>query len=324
MMLGLQEGGQQFNSVVDVHSKNVPGIDRNEAVKDIAEILKDLPINRADIIAKAAPKLQEMMLASYEKEYSGGVLRWLFGSDFKDSKDYQNFKRMIEGYLKPEASNMIRTRLKRKGVDKEVYITLVSLDSTSDRARKFRTEDGRYFVTLSGDTENYSGWVTDEGKPLEDIYLDQAIADETADPEREKERLAKLKKQLAGGALRISAKYNGLGYAFPQASLTNVPAGDLQFQEFLRSPEALSMTVDEAGLSAHVTATQRFDKEVTDYDSTFEVLFVARRGHDGTTIEVWNNGGHPQAVAGDWFARAGADLNRDLGARRLAALPKLL
>jgi hypothetical protein len=319
-MLGLKEGGDQFKAIVDRHLQDSQ-VPKEEAITALKDIMQSATVDRTAILAKAAPKLQEMILSSYEKQFSGGVLRWMFGQDFKESKDYQNFKRYIEGYLQPDKTNTIRTRLKKKGIDNEVYITLIMLDSTSDRASKFRTEDGRYLVTLSGDTENYSGWVTEDGTPLENIYFDQAAADETGSEESKQAHLADMKKKLSSGVLVGEASYNGLAFSFNSFKLTKVP-DDLEFQEFMRSPEALGMTVSQAGLAVYVSATQRFDKEVTGWAETREVEFDAFGSSNSPEIKITDSDN--VMLDYSWRTNAKDAFKQNLADRRLAALPKLV
>lgn len=329
-MLGLKEGGDQFKAILDLHLQGSQ-VPREEAIADLVEMMQGMPINKSSILAKATPKIKEMILSAYEKEHSGGVMRWMFGEDFKSTKDYKHFRDYIEQYLQTGATNTIRARLKRKGVDKEVYVTLVMLDSTSDRAQKFRTEDGRYMVTLSGDTENYSGWVTEDGKPLEDIYMTQDKADDSGSEENKAAHVAEMKRLLSSGVLLINASYNGFGFTFSSVELTRVP-DDLKFQEFMRSPDALGMTVTEAGLAVHINATQRYEKAVTGLDANYDVEFSAYGAASNAVVKITDKDGIPTTGATkgielpdspSWTAQVKSAVKTSLGDRRLAALPKL-
>ena len=323
-LLGGKEGKQQFDKIVDAHVALHPEVSKPEAVTAITEIMASAGIDRSQVTAKAFPVLRDMMLKAYEKKYSGGILRALFGGDLKDSNDYKHFKSMIESHLQEGATDRIRARLKRKGSDKEVYVTLVMQDSTSDRARKFRTEDGRYMVRMGGDTKELSGWVTEDGKPLEDIYLTQEEADKTETPEAKAAQLAKMKSKLAAGTLTGSAAYTGLSFSLSGLELTGVPSNDLDFQEFMRSPDAQSMTVGQAGLKVSLDGSQRYDKEVTGEKATYTITFTVFGMATGPGFRNVRRDGSAWEMTSGWEAEAKAALKTALADKPLAALPKLV
>ena len=330
-MLGLKEGNDQFNAALALHLKDTTA-PKEMATEALKTQMAGLPINRAAIIGAAAPKLQEMIMGAYERKYSGGALRWLFGQDLKESKDYKYFEDYVKTFLKTDQTNTIQARLKRKGEDKEVYITLVMLDSTSDRAQKFRTQDGRHLVSLTGDTENYSGWVAEDGKPLEDYYLDQASADKASSDAAKAEQLEKMKSRLRAMILSADASFTGLGMSINSLSLQRAP-DDLEFKEFMRSPAALEMTVKEAGLAVIVNGTQRFDSVVTGWPDDHVVSFRAYGASYAAKVEVTDLDGITKNMLPSNFNKPGtpawkADVSEAVKAalaeKRLAALPGML
>jgi hypothetical protein len=328
-MLGLKEGGDKFNATLALHLQGTT-VTKEKATEALKTQMQGMAINKSAIMASAAPKLQDMMMKSYEKKYSGGAMRWLFGEDLKNSKDYKYFQEYVQQYLQPDKTNTLRARLKRKGVDKEVYITLVMLDSTSDRAQKFRTEDGRHMVTLSGDTENFSGWVAEDGKPLEDYYMDQKAADQTSSDEAKAKQVEDMKDKLRRTTLIAEGTFNGLSLKVTSAKLSGAP-DDLEFQEFMRSPAALSMTVNDAGLLVRVEGTERLDKEVTGWEKTYKVSFKAYGASSDPKVEVTDLDGITAEMEAKYFLKPGSPdwysqlkgVRADLANRRLAALPKL-
>jgi hypothetical protein len=317
-MLGLGEGGKMFDQVMSTMGDQTGGTP-DELRPYVVEEMANLPVNRGEVIAKAAPELKKMMMEGIERKYSGGVLRFLFGRDFKGTKDYEYFEQMIDSFLKEGAGNTTVANLANG-----VKVTLVMLDSTSDRAQKFRTMDGRFTnVTIGGDTDQYSGWITEDGTPLEQIYKSQEAADESASEEGDKERIEAHKRALASASLSIDGTYNVIAFTTKAASLSGAP-GDLEFMEFLRSPEFQGMTISSSGVKASIEGSCTFSEGfVEGLDEDVTVDFEGTVKGNTASVVVDHDSDHPELTEGGWASDLAATLLRDVGGKRFAAMPKL-
>jgi hypothetical protein len=318
-VLGLSDGAKQFDHVLALAGAHGGAAPPDELRRAVAEVMADLPINRSQIIAAAAPKMKKMMMDAFERKYSGGILNFLFGGDFKSSKDYENFELMIDSHLKEGASNTRIANL-RNGVQ----VPVVMLDATSDRAWYFRTLDGRYSnVTIGGDTKSYSGWITEDGTPLEQIYTSQESAEATKTPEADENRVEQHRAALARGILEIEGTYNVLNFKVTDADLSGVP-GDLTFQEFMRSPDFQGQTIMGAGVATFVSGSCTWSKELHEQlDDDVTVDFTARLMSGSAHASVEHDRDHPELTAGNWTSSLEAVLLRDVGRRRFAQLPSL-
>ncbi|MFF0284442.1 hypothetical protein ACFYSW_29600 [Rhodococcus aetherivorans] len=329
-MAGAKDGNSQALACLTTAMTDRPELEsglltKEEIRQQVFEMTSTMDISTERIISVATPKLEQMLIDAYVKANSG-IVDKIFGRDVKESRSFQDFLRVIRSNLQPGASRTTIATLSNG-----VTLKLVSLDYTGENARKFRTEDGQYIVRIGADTRIHSGWVTEDGKPLEEIYGTQDTANAASSPEAIKRRVELMKSKLADGTLRLKGNYSGLSYSFTSAELTKVPDDD-EFRQFLRSPDALSMSVDQAGLATWLWATERFDKEITGCPESFELCFKATRGRKGTPVEIlksWILDNRKGAPAGrhseddDWLAKAKHDFNNDIVSQPLASLPKL-
>lgn len=318
-VLGLDDGAKMFDRALDLAGAHGGAAPIDELRRAVAELMAGLPVNRSQIVAAAAPKLKKMMMDAFEKKYSGGLLRTLFGGDFKDSKDYEYFELMIDTHLKEAAGNTTMATL-RNGVK----VPMVMLDATSDRAWYFRTMDGRFTnVTVGGDTKDHSGWITEDGTPLEDIYSSQEAANATKTEEAGANRVEQQRAALAQGVLEVEGVYNVLNFRITSVSLSGVPS-DLAFQEFMRSPEFQGLTIAGSGVGALVSGSCTWSEALHDQlDDDVTVDFSARMRRDTAMTTVEHDSDHPELTAGGWTSALEATLLRDVGGRRFAQLPSL-
>jgi hypothetical protein len=174
--LGLTDGAKQLDAVLATFLGQQPDATPEEARAEVGEVMQGTAIDRTAIVAAAQPKLRDILLKSYEKQFSGGVARWLFGDgDFKESKQYDAFLREIDHHLSPSPDKYEVANLANG-----VKVTLVPLEGIDIRNKWFRTLDGKHSnVSIGGDTSTHSGWITEDGRPLEDVYPSQDAADAT-------------------------------------------------------------------------------------------------------------------------------------------------
>lgn len=288
LLLGAQEGRQQFNAVVDQHVALHPGAQRPQVVEDVQAILAGTPINTALIGGKAAPKLRELLLAAYEKQHTGFLDR-LIGNDIKGTQDYQTFAHTLDRNLNSSAVHVEPVTLANG-----VHVALVMLDTTDFRAQVFRTQDGRYLVRFAGDTRTHSGFITDEGTPLEDIYRNQDSADMSAGTEAGVERVAAQRRQLAACALLLVVTFRDDQQPHVIQSRLSGKPSDPRFDEFLRSAGAQALTVAESSVTVTMEGSFKHDGTARDYSITAEGESIRRTWIAGADDgRAWRDSAEP-------------------------------
>lgn len=237
---GAQDGGSQFQLLLTASMAGRPELAAGLITKaEIEEHVKlaaatlDVPTDR--ILATATPKLEQLLIDAYVKANSG-LLDKVFGRDVKESKSFKDFERVLKSNLQSTA-----TRTTRATLSNGVTLTLTALDYTGENARRFRTEDGRHIVKQGGDTTKHSGWITDDGRPLEELYPNQAAGDKA--DQGSADQLARMQGIMNGVDVWVSVQARGAAVAGQGVRLTGRGAEDEQFAQYVRTADAQARTL---------------------------------------------------------------------------------
>jgi hypothetical protein len=123
--------------------------------------------------------------------------------------------------------------------------------------------------------------------------------------------------------LRLTGRYNQIGFYVSSASLSGVP-DDLTFKEFLRSPAFQGMTIFGAGLTATVGGSCTWTHELFDQlDEDVTVDFEGTVTPGKASVAVEHDADHPELTAGSWASDLASTLLRDVGQKKFANFPSL-
>jgi hypothetical protein len=248
---GLSDGTRQFTKVVDAALTDRPElasglITRAEIVAEVRELTATMAIDESRIVAQAVPRLEKMMIDAYVKAHTG-LLDQLFGSDPRDTADFESFLRNVR-------SNLATNKIEYANLANGVRLRVVALDRTAENARRFRTADGVRIVRLGGETTNKrSGWITLDGQPLEELYTNEAVAEGANSGGPEFER--KMGELLAASALRLTVRFDGSSMRTEGLMVFGPGGSSPEFVHYLRTAGALNRTV---GSFATVTVSSTY------------------------------------------------------------------
>lgn len=237
---GATDGSSQFQQNLTVAMADRPElaaglITKAEIEEQVKAVTATLDVPTDKILATATPKLEQMLIDAYVKANTG-LLDKIFGRDPKESKSFKDFERVIKSNLQSSA-----TRTTRATLSNGVTLTLTALDYTGENARRFRTEDGRYIVKQGGDTTKHSGWITDDGRPLEEIYTNQATGNQA--DQGSPGQLARMQGILDGLTAWVSVQARGGTIAGQGLRLSGPGADDEQFAQYVRTADAQAKTL---------------------------------------------------------------------------------
>jgi hypothetical protein len=233
-LAGAQAGRQNYAEIIKRYVN--PPVGQDELEKLLKE--QAISVDASKINALASGKVKEIMYSAYAREHRG----WFEDeADVLKSQDFQNFKEVVESNLDKNG------RITWARLANGVTVKLIALDSTGDRAQVFRTVDGRYSgVTIHGEKQTHSGWITAEGVPLEDVFPAQGDA-EVANV-GDQDRTQRMAQQLRASTIQVSATLLLLpAPKVASAAVLGPSRDDPAFMDFLHDPEALGQTLASCG-----------------------------------------------------------------------------
>lgn len=317
LMMGRYDGRSQFDAKVQ-STAGADDFTKAEAEAAVREQVAGMPIATGAIITIASPKLQQMMLDAFEEMYSGGALRKLFGHDFKDTKEYKDFARIIGNVLGKGTQNRTYANLMENGQPTGVTVELIGLDSVGERTTRWRTVDGAYTVRFEVTDDRYSGWKTESGTPLEEIF--QGDEAESTDDDAYQ---AAQKQKARGLTFYLRGQFPGTSLWAKSAS-TSADSGDLDLREFMRTADFQGMKLSEFA-AVQITARQEWTAEFFDelsWDGW--IIFTATISGGSGGLRILMQNGNEAAVGGgsdQWKSDTVATLAAWVASKSVAEVP---